>query len=108
MSMAQNSLFWTVSLLAASAILQGCANVPVRPTAIAPSYALTDVSGTTWGRHFPHDDNGLQTLSGFHVLQAGVDGLAARVQIIRRAERTLDLQYFIFRGDATGSLIRQE
>jgi putative cardiolipin synthase len=53
-------------------------------------------------------DASSKDLSGFHVLPAGVDGLAARIQLIRSAERTLDLQYFIFRGDATGSLIRQE
>ena len=32
-------------------------------------------------------------------------GLLARVQMIDAAQKTLDLQYFIFRGDATGQLI---
>jgi putative cardiolipin synthase len=63
---------------------------------------------TMWGRTFASGDQPLTALSGFDLLQEGVDGLAARVQIIRGAERSLDLQYFIFRGDATGSLIRQE
>jgi cardiolipin synthase C len=35
----------------------------------------------------------------------GVDGFLSRVQMINAAERTLDVQYFIFRGDETGRLI---
>jgi putative cardiolipin synthase len=38
-------------------------------------------------------------------LQVGEDGLLARAQMIDAAERTLDLQYYIFRGDNTGLLI---
>jgi len=97
-----------MSLLALSPFLHGCAQVPTRPPGLATSHALSNPSDTTWGRRFARKDDGSQTLSGFFVLQAGVDGLAARIQLIRGAERTLDLQYFIFRADATGSLIRQE
>jgi putative cardiolipin synthase len=43
--------------------------------------------------------------SGFRILNVGVDGFLTRVQMIDAAERTLDVQYFIFRGDETGSLI---
>jgi len=40
-----------------------------------------------------------------HILNVGVEGFLTRVQMIDAAERTLDLQYFIFRGDETGRLI---
>ncbi len=43
--------------------------------------------------------------SGFRIITPGLDGLLVRVQMIDAAERTLDLQYFIFRGDATGRLL---
>ena len=43
--------------------------------------------------------------SGFRVITAGVDGFLARAEMIDAAERTLDLQYFIFRGDDTGRLL---
>jgi putative cardiolipin synthase len=39
------------------------------------------------------------------MLAVGVDGFLARVQMIDAAERTLDLQYFIFRADETGKLL---
>lgn len=39
------------------------------------------------------------------MLSAGLDGLAARLELIDRAEEALDMQYYIFRGDASGLLI---
>lgn len=43
--------------------------------------------------------------SGFRIITVGVDGFLTRAQMINTAERTLDLQYFIFRGDETGRLL---
>ena len=43
--------------------------------------------------------------SGFRIITVGVDGLLIRAQMIDAAERTLDLQYFIFRGDVAGQLL---
>ena len=43
--------------------------------------------------------------SGFRLLPSGVEAFVARALLIELAERTLDLQYYIFHGDATGSLI---
>lgn len=36
----------------------------------------------------------------------GVDGFLTRIELIDAAARTLDLQYYIFRGDETGATIR--
>ena len=43
--------------------------------------------------------------SGFRMLSVGLDGLAARLEMIDRAESALDLQYYIFRADASGDLV---
>jgi putative cardiolipin synthase len=43
--------------------------------------------------------------SGFRIIPTGADGFLTRVEMIRRAERSLDLQYFIFHGDGTGRLL---
>ena len=43
--------------------------------------------------------------SAFRIISVGVDGFLMRAQLINAAERTLDLQYFIFRGDETGRLL---
>jgi len=43
--------------------------------------------------------------SGFRLLPTGLDAFVARAVLIELAERTLDLQYYIFHPDQTGSLI---
>jgi cardiolipin synthase C len=43
--------------------------------------------------------------SGFYLQSFGADGYLTRMQMINAAERTLDMQYFIFRGDDTGRLL---
>ena len=45
------------------------------------------------------------TQSGFRLLATGLDAFVARVGLIELADRTLDLQYYIFHGDATGEII---
>jgi len=49
--------------------------------------------------------NGAGTHSAFRLLPTGLDAFVARAVLIELAERTLDLQYYIFHPDKTGSLI---
>ena len=84
----------------------GC--VSLQPGANFPksaSVALVDPKQTSLGARF---DNAALTHGGasaFRILSVGVDGFLMRAQLINAAERTLDLQYFIFRGDETGRLL---
>jgi putative cardiolipin synthase len=43
--------------------------------------------------------------SGFRLLATGLDAFVARGLLIELAEKTLDLQYYIFHADQTGSLV---
>jgi cardiolipin synthase C len=43
--------------------------------------------------------------SGFRMLSAGIDGLTARVAMIDAAQRSLDIQTYIFRADVSGNVI---
>lgn len=97
-------LGWPLLIMLAT----GCASVANRGADRPTSSALTNVRETRLGRQFLNLSDAHAGKSGYHLLDNGVDGLATRVQIIRHAERTLDLQYFIFRGDETGTLIREE
>jgi putative cardiolipin synthase len=94
--------------LALIILAAGCASVADRGADRPTSSALTDVRETRLGRQFLDLSEAHAGKSGYRLIDTGVDGLATRVQIIRHAERTLDLQYFIFRGDETGTLIREE
>lgn len=46
-----------------------------------------------------------ERLSGFQMLSVGLDGLLARVELIDAARHSLDLQYYIFRGDESGLIV---
>jgi len=43
--------------------------------------------------------------SGFRLLHNGLDAFVARGSLIELAERSLDLQYYIFHADTTGSIV---
>ncbi|HMI36449.1 MAG TPA: phospholipase D-like domain-containing protein, partial [Steroidobacteraceae bacterium] len=84
----------------------GCAGLPPgaqyprEVTVALPQPELTGLGGQLAASSREHDG-----ASGFRIISVGVDGFLVRVQMIDTAERTLDLQYFIFRGDVTGQLI---
>jgi cardiolipin synthase C len=40
--------------------------------------------------------------SGFYVLADGIEALAARLQLAQKAERSIDLQYYLLHADPTG------
>lgn len=43
-------------------------------------------------------------LTGYHVLYDPLEALAARIHLIERAEKSLDLQYYIWDNDKIGAL----
>src|ERR1035441_8255045 len=93
-------------LVLAFSILCGCATLP--PGSGAPksvSVAIADPQATTIGQKVERSARQHPGYSGFRVLSAGVDGFLARAQMANAAQRTLDLQYFILRGDGTGRLL---
>jgi len=88
------------------AILSGCASLP--PTFDVPkieSSALAHPEETRLGHPFYNTAHQQGGNSGFRIIPVGADGFLMRMQMINAAERTLDLQYFIFRGDETGQLL---
>jgi putative cardiolipin synthase len=87
-------------------LLNGCSTLP--PGSSYPktaSVALAHPEETKLGREFRLAADNHGGNSGFRIIPAGVDGFLLRMQMINAAERTLDLQYFIFRGDETGKLL---
>ena len=91
-----------------AAFLNGCASLP--PGSNFPktaSSALAQPEQTRFGRQFADAARERGGNSGFRMLAVGVDGFLTRVQMVNTAERTLDLQYFIFRADETGQLLTE-
>ncbi len=88
------------------AVLSGCATLA--PGASFPkiqSSALAHPEETRLGLQFDNAGREHGGDSGFRIIPAGADGFLTRMQMINAAQRTLDLQYFIFRGDDTGQLL---
>jgi cardiolipin synthase C len=88
--------------------LTGCASfIPGKHYPRVPSTTEAVALETRLGQHFEESARQHPEASGFRLIPVGVDGFLARIEMINAAERTLDLQYYIFRGDETGSLVRE-
>lgn len=72
------------------------------------SHALGDTGDTPIGRFAATMAAAHPGLSGIHLLSDPYDAFAARVALIRGAVRCLDVQYYIWRGDVTGTLMIEE
>jgi len=89
-----------------AALLAACATVP--PAAEypkLPSRALDHPERTRIGRVVEALAKAHPGNSGFRLFASGSDAFTLRVQMADRAERTLDVQYFIFKDDDTGQLL---
>jgi putative cardiolipin synthase len=86
-------------------LLTACASIDFdypRPE----SRALTGTEQTYLGRQFSELVASKPAgQSGFYLLRDGIDALAIRLQLIKRAERSIDLQYFLLKTDVTGSVL---
>jgi len=95
-------------VIIAAAFLCGCASLP--PGSSFPktaSSALAHPEETRFGQQLAAATSEHGGNSGFRMLAMGVDGFLTRVQLANAAERTLDMQYFIFRADETGKLLTE-
>jgi len=92
--------------LAATLFFAGCANLP--PGIDAPkveSFALVAPQTTTLGKRFGARARDHPGLSGLRLLVDGTDSFVLRMRIAEKAERTLDVQYFVLQQDDTGQLL---
>ncbi len=87
--------------VAAILVLAGCAGLPVIDRGPITSTAIPLAEQTTLGRianaYRPEPDH-----SGFRLLPLGTYSLDTRFQLARRAEVSLDVQYYHFEMDETG------
>ena len=84
--------------------LHGCASIPYdypRPV----SSALYRPEGTSLGMKIQAQAIKHPGASGFFLLPTGIEAFSSRARLIDRAEKTLDLQYYIFHDDFTGKFL---
>lgn len=99
---------WPFAWLAAAAValLSACATMP--PGANYPrieSTALAQPEDTAIGRIVEPRARAHPGQSGFRLFASGTEALTLRLQMAERAQRTLDIQSFIFKDDDSGQLL---
>jgi len=93
-------------LIAAAALAgAGCASLPLHVRKL-PSEALANPVETSLGRLVARTDAG-HGLSGIRLLASGDEALASLIALADRAERTLDIQYYIITQDESARILLQ-
>lgn len=93
-------------LLPAILLLGGCSTLKDKYVdQRTDSFALSRDTPTRLKQlaYSPPED--LPDASGFVLLDSGMDALSSRLWLADQAERTLDVQYYIFHGDKTGAIV---
>jgi len=90
-----------VLTLALVLLLGACSSLPVVDRATIASEAIPLSTQTTLGR-IAKGSTPAPELSGFRLMPLGLFSLDTRVQLARRAEVSLDVQYYHFEDDETG------
>ena len=96
-----NIIYWLT--VAALLLVSGCASLPA-DIERSESHALRGTETTRLGQIAQSMLKAHPGESGFRPLRSGVDALLARMVLAQAAERTLDVQYYIWHDDLTGRL----
>jgi len=99
----QNPLFFILVLL----LMSSCASLP--PNIDSPkTYALQDTADTHLGRGYAHLKPEDSTKSGFLLLGNSLDAFTARIELAKKAEKSIDAQYYMIHNDMIGLLFVEQ
>ncbi|GMR18433.1 MAG: hypothetical protein BMS9Abin33_0845 [Gammaproteobacteria bacterium] len=73
-----------------------------------PSTALTDTADTYMARESAIWRDGQLQRNGFYSLSKGKDAFGARLALMKRAERSIDAQYFLMKPDNAGLVFTEK
>jgi putative cardiolipin synthase len=90
------------ALLLLGLLLGGCAVTPPGPPHSVASTALADPASTDLGKLFTPLAAAHPGQSGFELVISGREAFAGRYAVAAAAQKTIDVQYFLWNGDATG------
>ena len=94
------------AILLASLLFTGCASVP-KDYPRTSSTAFTDYLNTSVGQLYEEAAVEHPGESGFAIIRYGRPAFTSRVALTELAEKTLDVQYYIWEADATGRLLAE-
>jgi putative cardiolipin synthase len=93
-------------ILLATIMLAGCASLPTEYPR-TPSTSLTDTHDSKLGRGSSRSLAEHPGLSGVRLLSRGTDAFLTRLALAEAAERSLDIQYYIWHNDTTGKILAE-
>jgi putative cardiolipin synthase len=85
-------------------LIAGCATLPKNFEKPA-SYTFTDTGATRLGQVQQKEKSAHPGQSGFILLENGLDAFVGRAVLAEHAERSIDVQYYLFHNDLTGRLL---
>jgi len=95
---------WPFAVAALAALLAGCAGLPSLEGRVATT-AFADTAETRLGRAAARDVAANPGKTGIHVLRTPHDAFAVRFLLAAAAEKSLDVQYYIWHADQVGDLL---
>lgn len=99
-------MIYALCISLASLLVTGCTTAPSLADRTV-THALTpeESQATTLGKAGMRLSSPYPGKTGIHTLADAREAFAARVLLARAAQRTLDIQYYIWHGDLTGTLL---
>jgi len=90
-------------------VFDSCASTPPQPGApAAPRSVALDRPRTRGARGIQPLVKQHSGLSGFDIMCNGINGLAARLLLMHKAERSIDVQYYLLHADMTGYVFLEQ
>jgi putative cardiolipin synthase len=102
--MKTGSIATLLALLMALSLVSACATLPEN-TGRKETFAYPDTGDTLIGREVSMGETAHPGESGFHLLASGMDAFVARAVLAHLAERSIDVQYYLYHGDLVGRLL---
>ncbi|MDN5539248.1 phospholipase D family protein [Comamonas sp.] len=98
----------TAATLLIAGLLAGCGLPPMPDRTATQALSAEQALQTRLGQALAPLQQAHPGQSGIHMLADAHDAYAARALLARAAQRTLDVQYYIWRNDTTGHLLLDE
>ena len=97
-------LFKISAILVFTGLFAGCATVSFEQPK-SYSTAIINTENTALGKYAAHEAAQHDGLSGFYPLNQGMDALGVRLRLAERAEKSIDMQYFLMKLDTAGAVM---